>query len=76
MSLLLLWVVPAFATAVSAAVGSRILLPYPLEMLDYGWAVFTSALLMPELVVPPLVVATVTAAAGIAARELLARRSN
>lgn len=73
-SLLLLWIVPALATAVTSAVGSRILLPYPLEMLDYGWGVFTMAVLMPELVVPPLVVAIVVAAAGLGVRALLARR--
>jgi hypothetical protein len=73
-SLLLLWIVPALATAVTSAVGSRILLPYPLEMLDYGWGVFTMAVLMPELVVPPLIVAIVVAAAGIGLRELLLAR--
>ncbi len=73
-SLLMLWVVPPLATAVTAAVGSRVMLRYPLELLDYGWGVFTMALLMPALVVPPLVVAVVTAAAGIVGRELLERR--
>ena len=60
-SLLLLWVVPALATAVSSAVGSRALLRNPLEVLDYGWTVFTSVLLMPIVALPPLVVAAVTA---------------
>ena len=73
-SLLLLWIVPALATAVTAAVGSRILLGDPLEMLDYGWGVFRMAVVMPELVLPPLVVAVVTAAAGLGVRALLARR--
>lgn len=74
-SLLLLWIVPALATAVTAAVGSRILLGDPLEMLDYGWGVFTMAVAMPELVLPPLIVAVVVAAAGLGLRALLARRS-
>lgn len=74
-SLLLLWVVPALATAVSAAVGSRILLGEPLEMLDYGWGVFTMAVTMPELVLPPLVVAVITAAAGLGVRALLSARA-
>jgi hypothetical protein len=73
-SLLLLWLVPALATAVSSAVGSRALLRAPLEMLDYGWGVLRSALFMPELALPPLVVAVVVAAAGIGLREVLARR--
>lgn len=74
-SLLLLWLVPALATAVSSAVGSRVLLRAPLEMLDYGWGVLRSALFMPELALPPLVVAVVVAAAGIGLREVLVRRA-
>ncbi|MGN6273815.1 MAG: hypothetical protein ACTHMQ_12095 [Protaetiibacter sp.] len=72
----LLWVVPPLATAVTSAVGSRVMLPYPLEMLDYGWGVFRMALLMPELAVPPIVVALVVAAAGIGLRVVLARRGS
>jgi hypothetical protein len=73
-SLVLLWVVPPLATAVTSAVSSRIMLRYPLEMLDYGWGVFRMALLMPELALPPLVVAVLVAAAGIGGRALVARR--
>jgi hypothetical protein len=72
--ILLLWVVPPLATAVTSAVGSRVMLAHPLEMLDYGWGVFRMALLMPELALPPIVVALVVAAAGIGLRAVLARR--
>ena len=74
-ALAILWIGPALATAVSAAVGSRILLPYPLEMLDYGWGVFRQALVLPELVLPRLILALVVAAVGLVVRELLARRA-
>jgi hypothetical protein len=74
-ALAILWIGPALATAISAAVGSRVLLPYPLEMLDYGWAVFRQALVLPELVLPRLIIALVVAAVGLAVRELLARRA-
>ncbi|TXK19029.1 hypothetical protein [Homoserinibacter sp. GY 40078] len=73
-AILMLWIVPAVATAVSSSVGSRALLHYPLEMLDYGAGVFRSAVLMPQLVLPPVGVALVVAAIGIAVRELVARR--
>lgn len=35
-SLAALWIGPAFFTAVSAAAGTRVLAPYPAEMVDYG----------------------------------------
>ena len=73
-SLLLLWIVPALVTGVQSAVGSRALLRSPLDLLDYGWVVFTSALTMPELVLPRIVVAVVVAAAGIGLGEVFARR--
>lgn len=73
--ILLLWVVPALATGVTSAVGSRILLRDLPELFDYGWGVFRMALLMPELAAPPLIVALAVAAMGIVARELLARRA-
>lgn len=73
-SLTLLWVLPAGFTAVSAAVGSRVLLPYPAELLDYGVGVFTSALFLPELALPPLLVAVAVAALGLVARRLVSRR--
>jgi hypothetical protein len=72
--ILLLWVVPPLATAVTSAVGTRVMLPYPLEMLDYGWGVFRMALLMPELALPPVVVAVVVAGLGVGLREVVSRR--
>ncbi|HET8895686.1 MAG TPA: hypothetical protein VFN04_00330 [Protaetiibacter sp.] len=63
--ILLLWVVPPLATAVTSAVGSRVLLSSAPDMLDYGWGVFRMALLMPELALPPVIVAVVVAALGI-----------
>ncbi|GAA1828433.1 hypothetical protein [Agromyces salentinus] len=74
-SLVVLWIAPALATAVSAAVGSRVLARRLDEMLDYGIGVFTAASTIPELVFPPLIVAVVVAAVGLVARALLARRS-
>jgi hypothetical protein len=74
-SLLALWIVPALGTAVSAAAGSRMLLHFPAEALDYAVNVLQAAAFMPSLVVPPLVVAVVVAAAGIGGREVLARRA-
>jgi len=69
--LLLLWVVPAALTAVTSAVGSRVLLPHPAELVDFGLAVLRAALLQPAVVVPALVVAVVVATAGTALRHVL-----
>lgn len=74
-SLFLLWLVPAAAAAVTAAVGSRVMLRLGAELLDYAAGVWKLAAFMPSLVLPPLVVAVVVAALGITVRELLARRS-
>jgi hypothetical protein len=73
-SLLLLWIVPAVFTAVTSAAGSRVLLPYPSEVVDYGLEVLRAAMSAPELVLPPLLVALVVAAAGIALHRLLGPR--
>ncbi|AYF97983.1 hypothetical protein [Protaetiibacter intestinalis] len=72
--LVLLWVVPALATAVQSAVGSRVLLRSPGDLLDYGWSVFVSALTMPQLVLPRLAVAVVVAAVGFAGVAVVSRR--
>ena len=73
-SLLALWIGPAAITAVSAAVGTRILLQYPAEMLDYGIGVFTMASSIPELVLPPILVAVVVAVIATLVRRFLRRR--
>lgn len=73
-ALLSLWIAPAVVTAVSSAAGSRVLAPYPAEMLDYGLGVLRSALVVPALAVPPIIVAVVIAAVGIGLRLILARR--
>lgn len=74
-SILMLWVVPAVATGVTSALGSRALLRDLPELVDYGWGVFRMALLMPELAAPPIVAALAVAAVGIVTRTLLARRA-
>jgi len=73
-SLVLLWLVPALATAVQSAVGSRALLRDSGELLDYGGNVFQAAVTMPSLVLPRLAVAVIVAAAGIGGRMLVSRR--
>lgn len=73
-SLAALWIGPAFFTAVSAAAGTRVLAPYPAEMLDYGLQVFAMALTTPELVVRPLLTALVIGVAGALLLTWLRRR--
>ena len=73
LGLLLLWLVPAALTALSSAVGSRVLLPYPREVVSYGLEVLRAATFDSALVLPPLLLALVIAAAGIVARRLLGR---
>ena len=75
-SLLLLWVGPTLVTAVSAAIGSRVLAQYPAEMLDYGVQVFRSALGMPELWLPTLALAIAVAVVGLVALRTISKRSN
>lgn len=71
--ILLLWIGPTLVTAVSAAAGTRILAPYPAEMLEYGMQVFMSALGMPELHLPVVAVALVVAAVGLLVGRLKRR---
>ncbi|HEY4226343.1 MAG TPA: hypothetical protein VGM70_11060 [Pseudolysinimonas sp.] len=75
-SLLVLLVGPTLVTAVSAALGSRVLAHYPSEMLDYAVQVFRSALGMPELWLTTLAVAIAIAAVGLVGRRTIARRSD
>lgn len=67
-SLLALWIGPAFFQGVAAAAGTRILLRHPAEMGEYAVQVFFSAASMPEIVLPPLIVALVV---GIVGRVLI-----
>jgi hypothetical protein len=73
-SLLVLWIGPAVFTAVSAAAGSRVLLPYPAEMAQYGAQVFTAALGVPGVSLSLLVVAVAVMALSLALRPVLRRR--
>lgn len=68
-SLGILWVGPTLVTAVSSALGSRVLLPYPSEMLDYGVSIFRNALGMPDLWGTPLALALGIAVIGLVGRR-------
>ncbi|MDQ4137717.1 MAG: hypothetical protein M3116_02565 [Actinomycetota bacterium] len=72
-SLVALWIGPAAITAVSAATGTRVLLQYPSEMLDYGIGVFSMAAGLPELVLPPILVALTVAVLTVLASRLVRR---
>lgn len=74
-SLLLLWVGPTVITAVSAALGTRVLLHDPRQMLDYGVEVFRSAIGMPELWAPVVGLAVAVAAVGIVGMRTVRRRA-
>jgi hypothetical protein len=64
-SLIVLWLGPTLVTAASAAIGTRVLAPYPGEMLDYGLGVFRMAIGMPELWLPPVLLAASIALIGL-----------
>jgi hypothetical protein len=68
-SLIVLCVGPILVTAVSAAIGTRVLAPYPAEMLDYGLGVFRMAIGMPELWLPPVLLAASIALIGLVGRR-------
>lgn len=57
---------PAFATAISAAAGTRVLARNPDEMIDYAAAVFRQVLLTPHLTLRPLIGTVVVAFLGLA----------
>jgi hypothetical protein len=73
-SLAILAVGPALATAVSSAAGSRALARYPSEMADYGMQVFQQAVISPELTLRPVVTAIVVAVVGLGIGAVLRRR--
>ncbi|BDZ66354.1 hypothetical protein [Agromyces mangrovi Wang et al. 2018] len=72
-SLLLLWVIPALATGVAYAFGSRVLLYDPSSIGGALVDVARMALLQPALVLPHLVVAIGVAALGLALRRARSR---
>lgn len=72
-SLVILWIGPAFITAVANAAGSRVLARDPALMLEYAVEVFGAALTIPSIALPPLVVAVVVAAIGLVGRAILGR---
>jgi hypothetical protein len=73
-SLGLLWIGPTLVTAISAAAGTRVLAPYPAEMLEYGVGVFRSALGMPEIWLTTLVLAMAVAFIGLVGRRVIGQR--
>jgi hypothetical protein len=72
-SLGILWIGPAFITAVANAAGSRVLARDPALMAEYAVEVFGMALTIPSIALPPLIVAVVVAAIGIVGRVILRR---
>lgn len=73
-NLLMLWLVPALLTGMSAAAGTRVLASRPAEMLEYGASVFWLSATTVSLVLRPLTIAVVVAAFGLTARHLFGRR--
>ncbi len=74
-SFLALWIGPTLFTAVSAAVGTRVLAAYPAEMLDYGVQVFFSALGVKGGSAALLIPAVIVMLLGLVTRWALRRRS-
>jgi len=72
----LLWIVPALATAISYAAGSRVYASDLHEMASAGLLVFRQAATLPEIVVPPLALAAVAAVLVGVLLHLLRRRSS
>ena len=71
--LALVWLVPAFVTAVSSAAGSRVLARVPQEMLEYAVQVFGMATTIPSLALPPILVTVVVATIGLTAGAFVRR---
>jgi len=67
-------IVPVLVTAFVSATGSRVLLPYPSEMLEYGIQVFQAAIRQVEVTTVPPIIIVVVAAAGLALQAMLRRR--
>jgi hypothetical protein len=75
-SLVLLWAGPALVTAISSALGSRVLAHFPSEMLDQGVGVFRMALGLPELWLTTEALAIAVAVVGLVARRTFSKRSH
>lgn len=73
-ALVILWAQMPLTTAISSATTSRVLLPYPLEMVDQGAGVLRMMLVSWELTMPPVVVAVAVAGIGLVVRLLVVRR--
>ena len=69
-----LWAGPALITAITSAAGTRVLLPYPAEMAEYGAQVFVSALGLQNGASSTLLLAVVVTVITLAARWALQRR--
>lgn len=69
LGLVLLWLVPAGVTAIQNSVGSRVLLPYPAELIGTAVDVLQAAATSPAIVLPPLITCVVVAAAGLSVRS-------
>lgn len=67
-SLLLLWVVPAAIIAVSAAVGSRVLLPRPAELLEFAQRLFLLELGPEGRSIPLVLTAVILTVLGLSIR--------
>jgi len=74
LAIALVWVAPALMTAIASALGSRVLIRFPADMLDYGNGVFRMALLTPELALRPIIATVVVAVVGLVIRMLVLRR--
>ena len=72
-SLVLLWILPVLITAVTAAVGTRVLATRPDAMIEYAGLVFRSAAFEVAASILPLVVAVVIAGIGLVLRATLPR---
>ncbi|MBD7956256.1 hypothetical protein H9651_01215 [Microbacterium sp. Sa4CUA7] len=71
----IVWIAPALITGLTNALGFRLILGQPLEMLDYGSSVFRAALFIPELALRPILGVVVAAGVGLGVRAVLARRA-
>lgn len=74
-ALVLVWLAPPLTTAITSALGTRILARDLDGMLEYGTGIFRQASTDATLVREALAVAVVVAVVGLVGRELLERRA-